>query len=149
LEALQKLAPAMAKVPTMAPGPKNATIIPQLEAHIVESRIAWVQGNKDAAIQHLREAVTLQDDMDYTEPPDWFYPTRESLGGMLLQAGRAAEAEKVFRDDLQRNPRNPRSLFGLMQALKAQGREHDAEWVGQQFQAAWKNADTKLRVEDL
>ena len=149
LEALQKLAPAMAKVPTMAPGPKNATIIPQLEAHIVESRIAWAQGNKDAAIQHLREAVTLQDDMDYTEPPDWFYPTRESLGGKLLQAGRAPEAEKVFRDDLQRNPRNPRSLFGLMQALQAQGREHDAEWVEQQFQAAWKNADTKLRVEDL
>ena len=87
--------------------------------------------------------------MDYTEPPDWIYPTRESLGGKLLQAGRAAEAEIVFRDDLQRNPRNPRSLFGLMQALKAQGREHDAEWVEQQFQTTWKNADTKLRVEDL
>jgi tetratricopeptide (TPR) repeat protein len=149
LEALQKLAPAIAKVPTMAPGPKNASIIPQLAAHIVESRIAWAQGKKDAAIQHLREAVVLQDEMDYTEPPDWFYPTRESLGGELLQAGRAAEAEKVFRDDLQRNPRNPRSLFGLMRALKAQGREHDAEWVGQEFEAGWKNADTKLRVEDL
>ncbi|MGZ4837877.1 MAG: tetratricopeptide repeat protein [Terriglobales bacterium] len=149
LQALQKLAPAMAKVPTMAPGPNNATIIPNLEAHLVESRIAWAHGNKDAAIQHMREAVKLQDDMDYTEPPDWFYPTRESLGGELLQAGRSAEAEKVFRDDLQRNPRNPRSLFGLMRALKAQGREHDAEWVGQQFGAAWKDADTKLKVEDL
>ena len=149
LEALQKLAPAIAKVPTMAPGPKNASTIPQLAAHIVESRIAWAQGKQDAAIQHLREAVALQDDMDYTEPPDWFYPTRESLGGELLQAGRAAEAEKVFRDDLQRNPRNPRSLFGLQRALKAQGREHDAEWVGQEFEAVWKNADVKLRVEDL
>lgn len=149
VEALQKLAPAIAKVPTGAPGPKNAGIIPQLAAHIVESRIAWAQGKKDAAIEHLREAVVLQDEMDYTEPPDWFYPTRESLGGELLQAGRAADAEKVFRDDLQRNPRNPRSLFGLMRALKAQGREHDAEWVGQEFEAAWKNADVKLRVEDL
>lgn len=97
----------------------------------------------------MRQAVATQDDMDYTEPPDWFYPTRESLGGLLLQAGRPAEAEKVFRDDLQRNPRNPRSLFGLTQALKAQDRQHDAAWVEQQFQAAWKNADTKLRVEDL
>lgn len=147
--AIEKLAPEMSKIPTNPQGPRNAGIIPQLAAHVVESRIAWSQGKKDAAIQHLREAVTLQDDMDYTEPPDWFYPTRESLGGELLQAGRAAEAEQVFRDDLQRNPRNPRSLFGLMRALKAQGREHDAEWVGQQFEAAWKNADTKLRVEDL
>ena len=147
--ALEKIAPEMAKVPTGAPGLKNAGIIPKLAAHVVESRIEWAQGKKDAAIQHVREAVTLQDDMDYTEPPDWFYPTRESLGGLLLQAGRAAEAEKVFRDDLERNPRNPRSLFGLMQALRAQGREYDAEWVGQQFEAAWKNADTKLRVEDL
>lgn len=149
VEAIRKLAPEMAKIPTNPQGPRNAGIIPQIAMHVVESRIAWAQGKKDAAIQHLREAVVLQDDMDYTEPPDWFYPTRESLGGELLQAGRAAEAEKVFRDDLQINPRNPRSLFGLMQALKAQGREHDAEWVGQQFEAAWKNADVKLRVEDL
>jgi tetratricopeptide (TPR) repeat protein len=149
IAALEKLAAAMAKVPTSAPGPKNAGIIPKLAAHLVESRIAWAQGNKDAAIQHLLEAVALQDEMDYTEPPDWFYPTRESLGGALVQAGRAAEAEKVFRDDLQRNPRNPRSLFGLQQALKDQGRDHDAQWVGQQFDASWKNADTKLRVEDL
>jgi tetratricopeptide (TPR) repeat protein len=149
LAALNKLAPDIAKVPTGAPGMKNAGLIPQLAAHIVESRIAWAQGSKDAAVQHMRKAVALQDDMDYTEPPDWFYPTRESLGGLLLQAGRAPEAEKVFRDDLQRNPRNPRSLFGLMQALKAQDRQHDAEWVEQQFQVTWKSADTKLRVEDL
>jgi tetratricopeptide (TPR) repeat protein len=149
LAALNKLAPEMEKVPTGAPGMKNAGIMPKLEAHIIEGRIAWAQGNKDVAISHMLEAVALQDDMDYTEPPDWFYPTRESLGGMLLQAGRSPEAEQVFRDDLQRNPRNPRSLFGLREALKAQGRQHDAEWVGQQFDAAWKNADTKLRVEDL
>ena len=149
LAALNAVAPQMEKVPTGAPGMKNAGIMPKLEAHIIESRIAWAQGNKDAAISHMLEAVALQDEMDYTEPPDWFYPTRESLGGLLLQAGRSPEAEQVFRDDLQRNPRNPRSLFGLREALKAQGRQYDAEWVGQQFDATWKNADTKLRVEDL
>ncbi len=149
LAALNKVAPDMEKVPTGAPGMKNAGIMPKLEAHIIESRIAWAQGNKDAAIQHMLEAVALQDDMDYTEPPDWFYPTRESLGGLLLQAGRPVEAEQVFRDDLQRNPRNPRSLFGLREALKAEGREQDGQWVGQQFESVWKNADVKLRVEDL
>ncbi len=112
----------------MAPGPKNADHNSHWRRTSWRAASRGHRGKKDAAIQHLREAVMLQDEMDYTEPPDWFYPTRESLGGELLQAGNAAEAEKLFRDDLQSNPRNPRSLFGLMQALKAQGREHDAEW---------------------
>ncbi len=73
---------------------------------------------------------------------------RESLGAVLLSSGKAAEAEKVFRDDLERNPRNPRSLFGLRQALKAQGRDYDAQFVAKQLDTAWKNP-TLLQVEDL
>jgi tetratricopeptide (TPR) repeat protein len=149
IAAIEKLAPEMAKIPTNPQGPRNAGIIPKIAVHVIESRIALAKDDKDVAVQHLMEAVALQDEMDYTEPPDWFYPVRETLGGTLLQADRAAEAEQVFRADLARNPRNPRSLFGLQQALKAQHRDHDAEWVGQEFEGAWKNADTKLKVEDL
>jgi len=97
----------------------------------------------------LEEAVTTQDGLNYGEPPDWYYPVRESLGGVLLRSGNASMAEKVFRDDLERNPRNGRSLFGLMQSLKSQGRNQDAELVNQQFQAAWKNADMQLEVAKL
>jgi predicted Zn-dependent protease len=74
---------------------------------------------------------------------------RESLGAALLGAGKAPEAEAVFRVDLQQNPRNPRSLYGLMQALQAQGNTSDAAWVEAQFKAAWKNADAKLSVETM
>jgi tetratricopeptide (TPR) repeat protein len=148
VDAVQKLAPEMAKVP-IGPHPKNAAINPQIAMHVVEARIAWAKGQKDAAIDHLREAVRLQDSMEYTEPPDWFYPVRESLGGLLLQAGKASEAEKTFREDLERNPRNPRSLFGLMESLKAQGKIEDAGMVQQQFESVWKNADTKLKIADL
>ena len=63
--------------------------------------------------------------------------------------GAAADAEKVFREDLDRNPRNPRSLFGLQQALKAQKRDYDAGLVEKQFQAAWKGGDTQLKMADL
>ena len=73
---------------------------------------------------------------------------RESLGGELLRDGQPAEAEKVFRADLEKNPRNPRSLFGLMESLIAQKKTADADWVHREFQAAWKNADVTLRVED-
>jgi hypothetical protein len=74
---------------------------------------------------------------------------RESLGAALLLSGKAGEAEKVFRDDLARNPRNPRSLFGLREALKAQNRAYDAQFVDKQFQAAWKSPSVTLKVEDL
>jgi len=95
----------------------------------------------------LRRAVAMQDSLNYDEPPDWFFPVRESLGGVLLTSGNATEAEKVFRDDLDRNPRNPRSLFGLREALKAQNRAYDAQFVDKLLQAAWKGE--KLRVEEL
>ena len=67
--------------------------------------------------------------MVYHEPPDWYYPMRESLGAAFLLAGQPAEAEKVFRDDLSRNPRSPRSLFGLWKALEAEQKPADADWA--------------------
>jgi hypothetical protein len=91
----------------------------------------------------------MEDGLNYDEPSDWFYPVRESLGGALLLDEQYGEAEKVFRADLTRNPRNGRSLFGLLESLKAQNRKVDVEWVQQAFEAAWKNAEVELRVEDL
>lgn len=101
------------------------------------------------AISLLRDAVANQDQLLYDEPADWYYPVRESLGGMMLQTGDAKGAEQVFREDLQQNPRNPRSLFGLAEALTLQNRNHDASWVKQQFGTAWQGADVSLKVEDL
>ncbi len=113
------------------------------------AKIALAKKDNASAIAQLREAVAVQDALNYNEPQDWLYPVRESLGAALLLSGNATESEQVFRDDLARNPRNPRSLFGLSAALKAQKRNYDAQFVDQQFQEAWKKADTQLRVEDL
>jgi TolA-binding protein len=74
---------------------------------------------------------------------------RESLGAALLTSGDAAGAERVFRDDLERNPRSGRSLFGLSESLKAQGKRDAARLVEREFGRAWKSADTKLSVKDL
>jgi tetratricopeptide (TPR) repeat protein len=115
-----------------------------IAGHVIEARLAAAQGKKDEAIAHWQKAVEIQDTLNYDEPADWYYPVRESLGAALLAANRPAEAEQVFRADLQQNPRNPRSLFGLMECLRAQKRDSDAAWVEKQFNAAWKNADTKL-----
>ena len=120
-----------------------------LAEKIVEARIAAAKGDHAQEISYWGNAVELQDKLYYGEPPEWFYPVRESLGGALLRSGQPERAEAVFRADLEQNPRNPRSLFGLLNALEAQNKHDAAEEVRKEFQAAWKNADTTLTVEDL
>lgn len=115
----------------------------------LDAKIAERQKSFPDAERLLREAIALEDDLTYMEPPDWLSPSRETLGGLLLRMNKPVDAEKVFREDLDRNPRGGRSLFGLMKSLEAQGKTHDASLVKRQFDIAWKNADTQLRIEDL
>src|SRR5258708_3719863 len=115
---------------------------------ILPAKISLAKNDMDATVNQLRAAVAIQDSLKYDEPQDWFYPVRESLGAVLLKIGDDGGAEDVFRADLQRNPRNPRSLFGLEQALKAQDKAYDAGFVKKQFDASWKGA-TAPKVDDL
>lgn len=145
-----ELESGLEQIPEDVPGGfSSAKTVLQLADAVLSARIAEARGDRKAAIERWRKAVDMQDQMAYDEPPDWYYPVRESLGGALLRAGRADEAEKIFRDDLMRNPRNGRSLYGLMMSLAAQKKTVDGEWARREFEEAWKNADTKLRVEDL
>jgi len=116
---------------------------------VLAARLASARGDRKAAIASWRKAVAVQDTLSYGEPPDWYYPVRESLGAALLAEGQPAEAEAVFRADLQKNPRNGRSLFGLWQTLLAQKKPTEAAMVQRQFDAAWKSADVSLRLEDF
>jgi hypothetical protein len=121
----------------------------KIAENVLGAQVALAKKDKAAAVSMLREAVAVQDTLKYDEPQDWFYPVRESLGGVLLMSGNAKGAEQVFREDLAKNPRNPRSLFGLHRALKAQDRNSDAWFVEQEFRKAWKGGVEKLKVEDL
>jgi tetratricopeptide (TPR) repeat protein len=127
----------------------KGSVILTLAGDVLDARIAAAKGDKEASVAHWREAIAVQDTLNYDEPPDWYYPVRESLGAALLNAGNPTEGEKVFREDLSRNPRNPRSLFGLTQALKAQNRDADAAWTESQFESAWKSADSPLSISDF
>jgi hypothetical protein len=116
---------------------------------LLEGRIAAAGGDKAAAIQQYRLAVAAEDLLAYDEPPTWYYPVRETLGAALLANGDAAGAEQVFRDDLNYNPRNGRSLFGLWKALEAQGKKPEASRAAAEFRRVWSVADVPLRIEDL
>ncbi len=120
-----------------------------LAANILDARIATAHGDGERAIEYWKSAVRIQDRLYYGEPPEWFYPVRESLGSALLQNGQADKAEAVFRADLEQYPRNPRSLFGLLKCLEAQKKTSDAEWLRREFETAWKNADGTLALGDL
>jgi tetratricopeptide (TPR) repeat protein len=87
--------------------------------------------------------VKLQDSLVYDEPPDWYYPTRESLGLELLSTGKPSEAEAVYREDLKLNPGNPRSLYGLALALRAQDKAQEAATTERLFKTAWRYADAQ------
>jgi tetratricopeptide (TPR) repeat protein len=109
-----------------------------------KARIALVENKGDEAVGLLREAVAKEDRLAYSEPADWFFPTRHLLGAVLIEAGQARDAEVVYRDDLGRHPNNGWALYGLAQSLKLQGRSADAAAAQQQFDMAWKNADVTL-----
>jgi tetratricopeptide (TPR) repeat protein len=92
----------------------------ELAENVLDARIAAAKGDHEQAIKYWEKAVEIQDGLYYGEPPEWFYPVRDSLGAALLLNGQAERAEAVFRADLEQYPRNPRSLFGLLRALESQ-----------------------------
>jgi tetratricopeptide (TPR) repeat protein len=120
-----------------------------IAAFVADARLLEARGRREDSIGSWQSAVQAQEALAHDEPSGWYDPLRESLGGALLRSGRATEAEKVFREDLARHPRNGRSLFGLSKSLEAQKKIEAAALVKAQFDAAWKNADVTLKVEDL
>ncbi len=112
--------------------------------HQLAAEIARAEQQSDEVIAQLEQAVAVQDAFYYTEPPPWFFPVRQYLGAALLEQGKAAEAEAVYRKDLAQLPKNGWALFGLMQSLDAQGKSGEVGDVQKEFDAAWQNADVTL-----
>lgn len=138
---------AKAKVPGEAQWSVNkSSEVLSLAAAVLDARLA---DTPEASIPHWQRAVEIQDGLVYDEPPPWYHPVRESLGGALLRAGRPADAEIVFREALRRTPKNGRVLFGLLESLKAQSKSDAASLVQVEFDAAWRQSDVELTLTSL
>ena len=122
----------------------SAAALLAIAERLLTGELAAARGDYDAALRPLGEAAELEDDLVYDEPPDWELPTRDFLGAALLEAGRSAEAERVFREALDRFPDNGWALIGLKQALEVQGKTFEALQLQEQFDRAWAAADVKL-----
>ena len=122
----------------------GAQAILAIAGEVLAGELAARRGDYDEAIARLHRGALLEDNLIYNEPPDWHVPVRQSLGAVLLDAGRPAEAEAVYWQDLRRNPENGYALFGLMQSLQAQGRTKAAAQIEVRFRQAWNAADVSL-----
>jgi tetratricopeptide (TPR) repeat protein len=127
----------------------GAKSILDIAGEVLAGELAAKQGDVDLAIARLHRAALLEDSLIYNEPPDWHVPVRQSLGAVLLDAGRPAEAESIYWQDLQQNSENGWSLFGLMQSLRAQGKNAQAVAVEARFEKAWRNADVTLKASRI
>ncbi|HZF14743.1 MAG TPA: hypothetical protein VE046_02255 [Steroidobacteraceae bacterium] len=131
--------------PAEAPaGFNTARDLLDLAIDILKARIADADQRPDDAVKLLRDAVAREDKLSYDEPSDWFFPARHLLGAQLLKAGKAADAETVYREDLKRNPENGWALYGLAAALRAEHKNADAAGVEKRYLAAWKRSDATL-----
>jgi tetratricopeptide (TPR) repeat protein len=127
----------------------NAASLLAIGVRVLDGEIAAAEGDLPRAIAELEAAVALEDALRFNEPPDWHFPARHTLGALLLQAGRPADAERVYRADLDLYPENGWSLYGLAQALAAQGRAAESAEVRQRFTQAWAHADVELHSSRL
>lgn len=139
-------AAARAVVPREATfGNNTASDLLDVAEALMNGEILFRSGKVEDGLAALREAVVREDKVRYDEPPDWIQPTRHPLGAALLQAGRFAEAEAVFRDDLAKLPGNGWGLYGLGRALRLQKKDAEAEKVEKEFERVWQKADIKIR----
>ena len=116
---------------------------------LLRGEMAYRAGDAANAVLAFEKAVALQDALPYTEPPFWYYPTRQSLGAALLASNRLAEAQAVFEADLEQYPMNGWSMFGLAEALRRQGNEAEAEQMTARFETVWQFADVSLATSIL
>ena len=145
------LAPLMAndKVLFLDGNDYPASALLGIADELLRGEIAMADGDLETAIAHIGNAVAGQDALPYTEPPFWYYPTRQSLGVALLRAGRAAEAERVYRKDLEDYPHNGWSIYGLIQSLEAQGKNDEAAMHRGHFDLMWVLADVELSASRI
>src|SRR5947209_6496435 len=118
----------------------NVGAVFKIHEHLLAAEIDRSRHDDKAAIDLLKQSVAAEDALNYSEPPPWYPPVRPILGRVLLEDKDFADAEKVFRADLERHPRNARALAGLRDCLNAQGRKYEADQIDQQYRASWKVA---------
>jgi tetratricopeptide (TPR) repeat protein len=130
----------------MVVGNNSALVVLDIARHLLAGEVLAQEGKTDAAVKELAKAVELEDGLRYNEAPDWMQPVRHALGAVLVRAGRFADAEQVYREDLKRNQENGWALYGLARCLRERGATEEAAAVEARFTKAWSRADVTIKT---
>ncbi len=149
LEALKQLAVDESIRNTLIWEINTAADICLIAVHVLSGELHRISGKKEQAIKDFRTGISIEDKLNYNEPPDWFFSVRHYLGDVLLEMGRDAEAEVIYREDLTYWVKNGFALNGLYHSLLQQGKTEEATFVQHQFTEAWQRADSKLRYSRI
>ena len=123
--------------------------IAKVAYHVVAGEIAALKGDLDSSIKEFQMAVTMEDQLIYSEPPAWYIPTRQNLGDALMKANKFEDAEKIYNEDLTNLRQNGWSLMGLHKSLQAQGKESEAQKILEEYKKAWEHADIEINSSIL
>lgn len=149
LDALKQLAEMESVKQLMIWELNSAADVANIAIHVLEAEILRLTGNPEEAIEHYKQAIVIEDGLNYTEPPDWFFSVRHFLGDLYLNINKPKEAEEVFREDLYYWVKNGFALNGLYHSLLMQQRTAEAEGVKKEFEKAWKRADSTLKYSRI
>ena len=127
----------------------TASDICNIASHVLEGEIARINGRLEEAADHYQKAIVIEDQLNYNEPPDWFFSVRHLFRDVYLRLNRPVEAEIIFREDLSYWVKNGYALNGLYHSLVFQGKDAEAQEVRKQFQQAWKYADIELKYSRI
>ena len=137
------------EVKVIIKGGQPSGLLLDIANELLLGQIEFSNNNFSMASKYFKSAVNLQDTLPYTEPPFWYYPSRQSLGSSLMKEGKASAAENVYKRDLKDYPRNGWSLFGLSLALEEQGKLKEAEEVRKKFKRIWQLSDIELQASTI
>ena len=137
------------EVQVIIKGGQPSGLLLDIANELLLGQIEFSKNNFSLASKYFVSAVDLQDTLPYTEPPFWYYPSRQSLGNSLMKEGKASAAENVYKRDLKDYPRNGWSLYGLMLALKEQGKIKESEEVHKKFKHIWQLSDIELKASTI
>ncbi|MEX2232559.1 MAG: hypothetical protein WD824_10390 [Cyclobacteriaceae bacterium] len=121
----------------------------QIASNVLKAELLTKKGDYKPAIELLKQAIALEDNLNYNEPPDWFFSVRHILGDVYMKAKDYASAEFIFKQDLDYWPKNGFALSGLYESLRAQKKTEEADAIKKQFDFAWKNADSELKFSRI
>ena len=127
----------------------QATQVGKIASMVLNAELMTKKGDFKMATKLLQQAIVLEDNLNYNEPPDWFFSVRHLLGNVLMNAGDYDQAEKIYREDLATWPKNGFALTGLYESLKAQNKLKEADEVKKQLDVAWKYADSDLKYSRI